>query len=208
MEPRSLRLAVGGALALVLLPLAVLAFRAPIWLGLLAGLGVMAVAITAPSRSRPGRTATIVPPLPANAMAAALGEAAPALDRLERIAPAIDREAVRAQLRRISVTGRAVLEELSREPGKLAVVQRLLTYYLPRAAEIAESYERLEAEGLLRPERLQAVELVLARLAQAAAGFAQRLVDEEVRELETEVALLEAALQEDLGASPLEGETR
>jgi len=201
MDPRSLRLAAGGALALLLLPLAVLAFRAPIWLGLAAALLVfLAALVTAPAPPRPARKA--LPPPAANGFAAAWGEAEPALARLQAVAGEIGREPVRVQVRRIAATGRAVLEELEREPAKLGLVQRLLTYYPPRAAEIAEAYVRLEAEGLVKPERVEALEAVLGRLAEAAAGFAQRLVDAELRALDTEVALLEAALKEDLGGAP------
>lgn len=207
MAPRNVRLAAGGLLALLVLPLAVLAFRAPIWLGLMAALAILAVSLG----GRP-RANAADPPLGANpvqGLEAALGEALPALQRLKRLAPQIQQSQVRGLLQQIAALGQGVLETLEHEPRKLWLVQRLLMHYLPRTADIAQSYAELERRGVLQPARIAAVQALLQRLAGAAELYARRLVDEQMRELDSEVALLEAALQDDLGQpAPGQGETQ
>lgn len=200
MNSESYRLLAGGALAALILPLAVLLLGAPAWAGLLAAALVFVVVAIGGRRFAPQRRLALPPPVAASALAAVMAEAGPALDRLEEAAPQLRRPAVRERAMRIALTARAVLEEVEREPAKLPIVQRLLTYYLPGAAEIADGYARLEAEGLVRQERVAALEEVLVKLEDAFARFAQRLVDEELKALELEIQMVEQALREDLGA--------
>ncbi|MBY0448413.1 MAG: 5-bromo-4-chloroindolyl phosphate hydrolysis family protein [Hyphomonadaceae bacterium] len=190
----------GGAAALVMLPVAVLVLGAPLWAGLglaLAAFAGCAVWPAAQAVLHGGEAAA-----PRSALEAVQVEAEPALARLTAAAVKIARPSAREHVLAIAQAGAAVLEEVRANPVELGLVQRLLTYYLPSAAQIAASYAALETDGLAAPERLEGVEALLERLAVAARRYAQVLVDAELQALQAEIDLVEVALRDDLGASP------
>lgn len=195
------RVLAGGAAALVALPLTVLGLGAPLWAGLALALAVFAGCAVWPAAQagddRAGETAS-----PRTALEAVQAGAEPALARLTAAATRIVRPGARGHVVAIAQAGAAVLEEVQANPAELGLVQRLLTYYLPSAAQIADSYAALEADGLAAPARLAEVEALLARLEQAARRYAQVLVDAELQVLQAEIDLVEAALRDDLGAVP------
>ena len=88
-----------------------------------------------------------------------------------------------------------------RANARLAAVQRLLTYYLPRTAEIAAAYLDLRSRKAPDAERLAAIQDVLAKMEAAFQHFAGKLADDDLRGLDADLKLIDAALKEDLGRS-------
>jgi 5-bromo-4-chloroindolyl phosphate hydrolysis protein len=127
----------------------------------------------------------------------ALQEALPALARLDETAPQIEAFSVRLEADSIIATGRRVVDDVRRAPEKLPAVQRLLIYYLPRAADLLGAYRVLEAAGA-EPERRADIEALIPRLGEAFRRYAERLDEDDLRLLDLEIRLVDESLKEDL----------
>ena len=188
----------GAALAALVLPALVLGLSAPLWLGVMAALLIVAGAIVAARLRRRRETLALAPPgrrLPARA---ALADAHVALAHLDASAHAIHARDTRRHAQRIADAARVIVHGVDADPAALAAMQRVLTYYLPRAAAIVESYRVLEGHGG-DPARLRRIEAILAKLDAAFHHYADRLADDALRLLDVEIRLVDAALKDDLG---------
>ncbi|MEX2629084.1 MAG: 5-bromo-4-chloroindolyl phosphate hydrolysis family protein [Tistlia sp.] len=112
--------------------------------------------------------------------------------------PVADR-LVAARLKRMAVACNEVCRQLERRPQRLLQVQRLLTFYLPSARRLAESYEVLERRpGGAGAETRQ----MLERLETLFADYARRLDEPQQDALDVELRLLEQTLEEERAGSP------
>lgn len=204
MNPDIGRLWLGAAAAALVVPVLVLAFGAPLWLGAGSAFGVFFASLFVPAQSlaiAPRRGNALREALAMDhepALRAALAQAEPALARLERCAESAAAPTA-ARLQRMADISRGVIAQIRLEPARLGIVQRLLTYYLPSAADIAEGYCQLARDGLAPPARLAAAEALLERIEAAVGHFASQLVHQDLRELDAEIRLVETALKDDLG---------
>lgn len=207
MKDEAGRLWLGAAGSAALMPILVLAFGAPLWLSAAGAFGLFLGSLfllRRPSPAWPWR-ARAPGALPSAdglpALRAALAQAEPALTRLERCAD-LARPPMADKLQRMVDIGRGVIVQIRQEPARLAIVQRLLTYYLPSTADIAEGYCQLAGDGLAPPARLAAAEGLLQRLEGAIGHFASQLLHQDLHDLDAEIRLIDAALKEDLGDRP------
>ena len=191
----------GAVLAALILPALVLGLSAPLWLGVLVALAVLVCVIGAAKLAH-RHEATLHAPGAAAPARAVLAEAAPALQRLETAAAAIATLATRAHVGRIADAARLIIASVDEDPTTLAAVQRVLTYYLPRSAAIAESYRVLEARGGADRARMTRIEAIIARLDIAFQHYADRLADDALRLLDVELRLVDAAMRDDLDDVP------
>ncbi len=187
----------GATLAALILPAMVLGLSAPLWLGVVAALAALIGVVAAAKVQHRRQTPTHAAHAPVRA---ALDDAAPALDRLDAAASSIRIFATRVHVGRIADAARLIVNRVNEEPSILAAVQRVLTYYLPRAAAIAESYRILEARDGADPARMARMEAIIARLDTAFQHYADRLADDALRLLDVEIRLVDAALKDDLGS--------
>ncbi len=187
----------GAALAALILPAMVLGLSAPLWLGVATALAVLIGVVGAAKIQHRRQSPTHAAHAPVRA---ALDDAAPALDRLETAAAGIRAFTTRVHVARIADAARLIVDRVSEDPSILAAVQRVLTYYLPRAAAIAESYRVLEARGGADPARVARMEAIIARLDTAFQHYADRLADDALRLLDLEIRLMDGALKDDLGS--------
>src|SRR5690349_8730960 len=138
------RYVTAGAAAAVILPGLVFGLGAPLWAGLVSAAaafgGLLLVTPSGRTAEDSGGRAAIV--------RAAVAEAEPALDTLESAAKRIRETTVARRAAAIAQAGHACIAELEAAPESLGAVQRLLTYYIPRAAELADGYADMEARGL------------------------------------------------------------
>lgn len=186
------RILIGAAVAAVVLPALVLGLRVPVWIALIAAAAVLAFAFLAPRR-------TIAAPLASpRPVRAALADAAPALARLDEIADAADSPRIRARAASIARRGRAIADHLRANPGTLSGVHRVFTYYLPRAAALAEAWRLLEADPDGDRTRLDTIETLLMRVDVALDEVADRCADDALAPLDVEMKLMDAALREDM----------
>ena len=124
-----------------------------------------------------------------------LTEADPFVERLEAAAKAIRAKAIAERVRHLAGVARSIFEGIEKDPLRIDRVRRFLTYYLPRAAEMAEAYRALEGSPL------SATGEIIARLSGAVTEYARNLRDAELDKLDIELKLLKRSLDEDLGVS-------
>ena len=119
------------------------------------------------------------------------------LARLRAAARATASVPVRASLDRLATIAARVMADVEQKPRRLNSVRRLLTYYLPSAARLAEGYRVLEASTAPDEARLRATAGMIGQLDGVFARHADRLTEEEVDGLDVELRLLENSIRED-----------
>jgi len=92
-----------------------------------------------------------------------------------------------------------VFAKVETNPESAGTVRRFLSYYLPRAAEVAEGFAVIEAKRQPDTARLQEIGLVLTKLEDAFAHYSDSLVEDRLDTLDTELRLIQASLKEDIG---------
>jgi 5-bromo-4-chloroindolyl phosphate hydrolysis protein len=208
--PSGLGWIAGGAAAAVLLPSLAIGLAMPFWIALAisaaAGGGIV---VTLAPRNR-------FAALEASGMARGriefaselLAEAEPLAERMEDAASAIRTRAVADRIRHLVKVARDIFAAIERDPLRLDRVRRFLTYYLPRAAEIAEAYRALETSTVPDTARLAATGAMIDRLDGAFTRYAANLQDADLDKLDIELKLLKSSLDDDLGpaqpAAPVE----
>jgi len=103
-------------------------------------------------------------------------------------------------VRHLAGVARSIFEGIEKDPVRIDRVRRFLTYYLPRAAEMAEAYRALEVSPGVDAARLSATGEIIDRLSGAFTEYARNLRDAELDKLDIELKLLKRSLDEDLGA--------
>lgn len=202
--PSGLGWIAGGVAAAALLPSLAIGLGMPFWiaLGITAVAGGGIVVALAP-RNR-------FAALEASGMARGriefanelLAEAEPLAERMEDTASAIRTRAVADRIRHLVKVARDIFAAIERDPLRLDRVRRFLTYYLPRAAEIAEAYRALEKSAVPDTARLAATGDMIDRLDGAFTRYAANLQDADLDKLDIELKLLKSSLDEDIGPAP------
>lgn len=128
-----------------------------------------------------------------------LKEAAPAADRLGAAAGGIADRTVKEKVRHLEQIARDVFGKVEADPGSAAGIRRFLSYYLPRAAELAEGYAALEDKHAPDATRRNEVAQVIGKLEDAFVHYADTLVDHQLGSLDIDLKLIQSSLKEDLG---------
>lgn len=127
-----------------------------------------------------------------------MASAVPAAERLEAASERIsDRDTAR-RVRHLAEIAADVFARVEASPESAGAVRRFLSYYLPRAAELAEGFAAVEAKRAPDSRQLQDVGGVLVKLEDAFVHYADSLVDEQLEGLNTDLRLIQASLKEDL----------
>ncbi|NRP85529.1 hypothetical protein GFPCMMHI_01427 [Ensifer adhaerens] len=128
-----------------------------------------------------------------------LNSATPAARRLEASAAQIASKETAKRVRHLAEIAADVFAKVEANPESAGTVRRFLSYYLPRAAEVAEGFAVIEAKRQPDATRLQEVDLVLTKLEDAFVHYSDSLVDDRLDTLDTELRLIQASLKEDIG---------
>jgi 5-bromo-4-chloroindolyl phosphate hydrolysis protein len=191
----------GGAVAALLIPLLAIFLAVPYWISfviaLLAGGGV--IVLLAPRARFEGIDVGAIGRGRVELARELLGEAEPLVARMQAAAQSIRADAVRQRVGHLAACARGILDAIEKDPLKIEPARRFITYYLPRAAEMAEGYRMLEQMKLPDPGRLQATGELLNRLDTAFARFADGLLGADMSRLDIEMKLLKSSLDDDLG---------
>ena len=192
---------IGGAVAAIAVPALAIGAGMPFWLACIIGIvaGGGTVAVLAPRAAFPLLDASGVARGKVAFARELLTEAAPQAARLEQAAAAIRDRKVIECVRHMAVIARRIFAGIEKDPLRLDRVRRFLTYYLPRAAEIAQAYGALERSDTPDPQRLASTRALLERLDTAFTRYATSLQDADLDKLDIELKLLKSALDEDLG---------
>jgi 5-bromo-4-chloroindolyl phosphate hydrolysis protein len=125
-------------------------------------------------------------------------DAAAALDRMKRALAQIKDPAVRGQVDSLVRTGQKVVGDVRANPSRAMAVRRLLTFYLPNAASIAEGWVALEHKASPSPERMTQTGATLKSLNAAFAKFSDELVEPQMQTLDIDLKVVNDALKADL----------
>lgn len=191
----------GGAVAAIAVPALAIGAGMPFWLACLIGAaaGGGVVAVLAPRSAFPLLDASGAARGKIELARELLAEAEPHAIRLDQAAGAMRERKVAECVRHLAVIARRILGAIEKDPLRLDRIRRFLTYYLPRAAEIATAYAELEQAAVADPQRLATTRELLERLDTAFTRYASSLQDADLDKLDIELKLLKNALDEDLG---------
>ena len=199
--PSGLNWIAGGAAAAILLPLLAIGVGMPFWIAgvvsLLAGGGI--IAMMAPRRMFAQLDASGAERGKIEFARELLTEAEPLAERMDEAATLIQAKKVAERVRHLVKIARDIFAAIERDPLRIDRVRRFLTYYLPRAAEIAEAYGSLERSSAPDAERLTATGALIDRLDTAFTRYAANLQDADLDKLDIELKLLKSSLDEDIG---------
>lgn len=192
---------VAGVVTAILVP--VLAFGAgmPFWIAAVIGLLVFAglVFLLAPRRLFEGLNINAIGRGRVAFARELLEGAVPAAQRLEAAADNIADKQTAARVRHLAEIAADVFRKVEARPESANAVRRFLSYYLPRASEVAEGFAVIEAKRAPDRKQLEDVRAVLVKLEDAFVHYADSLVDDALGSLDTDLRLIQASLKEDLG---------
>ncbi|MBR1089706.1 5-bromo-4-chloroindolyl phosphate hydrolysis family protein [Bradyrhizobium manausense] len=199
--PAGLGWIAGGTAAAVLLPSLAIGLAMPFWIALAisaaAGVGI-GVAL-APRNRFAALEASGIARGKIEFANELLAEAEPLAERMEYTASAIRSRAVADRIRHLVQIARDIFAAIESDPLRLDRVRRFLTYYLPRAAEIADAYRALEKSAVPDTARLTATGDMIERLDGAFTRYAANLRDADLDKLDIELKLLKSSLDDDIG---------
>lgn len=124
------------------------------------------------------------------------------VDRLEAAGKRMRLASAKAQVMHLCSLFNRTIADVTREPERLGSVRRLLTFYAPRAADIAEAYVGIESSSLPDTARLRRAEASLRKIDEAWAHFADKLAEPDKANLDIELAMLDQSLKSDLEKLP------
>ena len=191
----------GAAAAAVLLPLLVIGAGMPLWAACLISVAVGGGLSVSLSPRKP--FARLDKSGAARGKIAfardLLSEAEPLAIRLEAAVSSIGTPKVAERVRHMARMSRDIFAGVEDDPLRVDRVRRFLTYYLPRAADLAETYALLEKRGARDGSQIAATEELIERLDTAFTQYAANLQRADLGNLDIELKLLRSALDEDLG---------
>jgi 5-bromo-4-chloroindolyl phosphate hydrolysis protein len=200
--PSGLNWLAGGAAGAVVVPVLALGVGLPFLVacvaGALAGGGV--VLLLAPGTRFKALEASGIARGKIEFARELLTEADPHIERLEAASKRIRSKTIADRVRQLAGVARSIFGEIEKDPLRIDRVRRFLTYYLPRAAEMAEAYQALESSPGADATRLSAIGEIIDRLSGAFTEYARNLRDAELDKLDIELKLLKRSLDEDVGA--------
>ena len=126
-------------------------------------------------------------------------EATPVAARLDAARFRVDAPLVRHKLAQLSRISDDILGRLKAEPQKAETVRRFMTYYLPKAAELAEGYALVETKKTEEPARLAEIAAIIDKLEQAFVHYADGLTEADLGSLDTDLAEIDKSMNEDIG---------
>src|ERR1700720_1770029 len=176
----------GGVVAAVMLPILAIGAGAPFWIACvisaLAGGGV--VAILAPRKLFSQLDASGAARGKIEFARELLTDAEPLAARLEVAVKSIRAAEVANRVRHLAAVSREIFAGVEKDPSRIDLVRRFLTYYLPRAAEIAEAYGSLERGNVPDTARIAATGDLIDRLDVAFTRYAANLQGADLGNLE------------------------
>jgi 5-bromo-4-chloroindolyl phosphate hydrolysis protein len=194
---------VGGAAAAVLLPALTIGFGMPFWIacGISATAGGGLVVLLSPRKLFDRLDASGAARSKIEFARGLLTEAEPLAVRLEVAVSSIRTAKVAERVRHLARVSREIFAAVEEDPLRVDRVRRFLTYYLPRAAELAEAYALLEKSSTPDTRRLTTTSDLIDRLDGAFTHYATNMQEADLGNLDIELKLLKSSLDEDLGPS-------
>ena len=194
--------AVAGAVAAAIPPVLVLGFNQPAWLSLCIAFVALVVLWfllkPGPARSRGRLDEGGISSERRGTAGDLLREGEAALDRLRAAPRRIHDQLMREEIRLLTMKADRVMREVRNDPDKVMAVRRLLTFYLPNAASVAEGWRALENKSEPSADRILQTRETMAQLNDAFTRFADELHEPQMQTLDLDLKVLNDALKHDL----------
>jgi 5-bromo-4-chloroindolyl phosphate hydrolysis protein len=127
-----------------------------------------------------------------------LGEAASSLRALDALIPKLRHPDSVSSVARIVAVGNRVMQGVAESPDKLAIAQRVFTYYCPETVKVAEALSKLELDARPDIERITSTQTVLKKLEVLFERTELDLKADDSKELDIDLKLLDQSLESDL----------
>lgn len=204
--PTGVPILVAGTAAALALPLLAFRVHLPLWLAAVIALGVFyglkLILEPGPERPAPRLNTETLDGARLETAQALITEGRAALDRLVQATRGLRDPAMKAELKQLTATADRVLGDLREDPSRAMAVRRLLTFYLPNAASVAEGWRALEGRTLPAPDRAAQTRQTVHALNDAFRRFADELVQPQMQTLDLDLKVLNDALKSDLERTP------
>ncbi|MCB9992081.1 MAG: 5-bromo-4-chloroindolyl phosphate hydrolysis family protein [Hyphomicrobiaceae bacterium] len=189
----------GGLAAAILLPVLIV-FKTPFVIALfIAGAAFAGITVLlGPRRLFEGVNISQVSQDKVALARSLLEKAAPAIDQIEQTARQIKSGVVRTRVQNLAGMARTIFAKVEAKPENVGSVDRFLEFYLPRAASIAEGYQKVEARPEGDPERLDQIRGVIEKLELGFDHYSESLAEVELGSLDADIRQIETSLSEDL----------
>jgi hypothetical protein len=127
-----------------------------------------------------------------------VADAVDAIARLRKAAGSIRDPDMREQVSALLQTGERVVKDVRENPDRAMAVRRLLTFYLPNAASVAEGWRTLETRtSASATERMTQARDVMKSLTAAFDQYADAVAEPELQTLDLDLKILKDALKAD-----------
>lgn len=127
-----------------------------------------------------------------------LGEAATSLRALDALMPKLRHPDSVSSVARIVAVGNRVMQAVAASPDKLAIAQRVFTYYCPESVKVADALSKLEMDARPDVERITSTQTVLKKLEVLFERTELELKADDGKELDIDLKLLDQSIEADL----------
>lgn len=127
-----------------------------------------------------------------------LGEAATSLRALDAIMPRLRHPDSVSSVARIVAVGNRIMQSVAANPEKLAIAQRVFTYYCPETVKVADALSKLETDANPDVERITGTQTVLKKLEVLFERTEIELKADDGKELDIDLKLLDQSIESDL----------
>ena len=127
-----------------------------------------------------------------------LGEAATSLRALDGLMPKLRHPDSVSSVARIVAVGNRLMQIVAASPEKLAIAQRVFTYYCPETVKVADALSKLELDARPDVERITSTQTVLKKLEVLFERTELELKADEGKELDIDLRLLDQSIESDL----------
>jgi hypothetical protein len=188
--------------------------RWPLWIAILACIGAYylvdslvrprATTVVAPSTAQPKplpqptETPVVAAPPADDTAQALITEGAAALNRLHKAGAKVSDPEMQAAVGKLCSTATRILEDIRQDPSRAMPMRRVLCFYLPNAASLAEGWRALETRRTPSPERMAQTRDTMRSLTEAFDRFHDELVQPQMQVLDLDLKVLNDALKHDL----------
>lgn len=127
-----------------------------------------------------------------------LGEAATSLRSLDTLIPKLRHPDSVSSVARIVAVGNRIMQNVAANPEKLAIAQRVFTYYCPETVKVADALSKLELDANPDVERISGTQTVLKKLEVLFERTEIELKADQGKELDIDLRLLDQSIESDL----------
>ena len=122
------------------------------------------------------------------------------LEKLREANAAIEHPGITADLNRMTRAGEQIFKELGRDPKKITLVRRFMSYYLPTSEKLMDQYRELEATAV-KGENIQSamsrIESSMGVVADAFDKCADNLFKDDEMDIDAEIKVMQTMLSGD-----------